>query len=87
MEDVAESAEAAKGDRFWTDILAVAMDKRERTRSRGYVEPRIKSECQSERELGQFAQTEVMPANAPLINRVGVSSSLDPLLVKNYLWF
>lgn len=26
---------------FWRDILAVAMDKRERTRSRGYVEPNI----------------------------------------------
>lgn len=38
------------------------------------------------KELERFAQTEVMPANAPLINRVGVSSSF-PFLVKNYPWF
>lgn len=78
VEDGAESTDNANGGRFWTGILAVAIDKRERTRSKGYVEPKIKSECQSERELDHFAQTEVMPANAPLINRVGVSSSLDP---------
>ena len=30
------------------------------------------------------AQTEVMPAKAPLANRFGVSSSFEPCLVKNY---
>lgn len=87
MEDEAESPGAAERDWFWRDILAVAIDKRERTRSKGYVEPKIKSKCRSEGELERFAQTEVMPANAPLTNRVGVSSSLDPLPVKSYLRF
>lgn len=86
-EDGGEFVDADKSGWFWIDILAVAIDKRERTRSRGYVEPKIKFECQSGGQLEHFAQTEVMPANAPLINRVGVSSSLDPLLVKSYCGF
>jgi len=67
VEDGVDVVDVAESDWFWTDILAVAMDKRERTRSKGYV-----------------VQTEVMPANAPLINRVGVSSCLDPLRVKSF---
>lgn len=37
--------------------------------------------------VGRFAQTEVMPANAPLIKRVGVSSSFGLLRVKSYRGF
>ena len=64
----------------------MAIDNRERTRSKGYVVPETKAEHQNEGGPERFSQTEVMPANAPLINRVGVLSSLDPLPVKNYPW-
>lgn len=47
-------------------IDAVAIERRERTRSRGYV-----------------VQTDVIPANAPLASRFGVSSSFDPNFVNH----
>jgi len=55
-EDVVADAEL-----FVESMDAVAIDNRERTRSKGYV-----------------VQTEVMPASAPLANRVGVSSCFFP---------
>jgi hypothetical protein len=64
---------------------AVAMDNRDRTRSKGYVEPAKNDEAVSyhvrehpRRSTVNDVQTEVMPAKAPLASRLGVSSSFDP---------
>lgn len=51
----------AGGDDAGSGIDAVAIESRERTRSRGYV-----------------AHTEVTPASAPAMSRVGVSSGVAP---------
>jgi len=58
-EDFAADADVC--ELFVESIDAVAIDNRERTRSKGYV-----------------VQTEVMPASAPLANRVGVSNCFFP---------
>ncbi len=71
----------------WTGIDAVAMERRERIRSRGYVVPsEILAHALIDSPLPAtevHIQTEVMPANAPLIRRVWVSSSLAPYPVNH----
>lgn len=62
-------------------MVAVAIDRRDRTRSRGYVEPEIGSVSSLTIAIEhclKHAQTEVIPANAPDNNRVGVSSGFWP---------
>jgi hypothetical protein len=70
-------------------IDAVAMDSRERTRSSGYVVP-AKNKIMLKKSPGRAAcqmgdeQTEVMPARAPLANRVGVSSCFSLCKVNHW---
>ena len=71
-------------------IDAVAIERRDRTRSSGYVEPEIHElacTCKARwRFFGglRYSQTEVMPAKAPLSRRVGVSSGLSPWFVNHW---
>ena len=70
---------------FEASIDAVAIDNRERTKSNGYVVP-AKSEIKhqiTQQIGGQDEQTEVMPASAPLVSRVGVSNCLFPFEVNH----
>lgn len=64
-------------------IVAVAIDNRDRTRSSGYVVPVVAVRIGTARNGEHYAQTEVIPANAPLTNRVGVSSGLEPPFVNH----
>ena len=74
-----ERAEGWEEGELGRSIDAVAIDSRDRTKSKGYVLPVMFEESMT--ELGiwrKHAQTEVIPANAPLSSLVGVSSSLLP---------
>lgn len=63
-------------------IEAVAIDSRERTRSKGYVLPTDvigSAGTGSARDrFSSYIQTDVIPASAPAHNRVGVSSGVAP---------
>lgn len=77
--DTGDRAACAKG------IDAVAMDKRDRTRSNGYVEPKngLSERRSAFIPKGRYEQTEVIPASAPLAKRWGVPSSLEPWVVNH----
>jgi hypothetical protein len=68
---------------------AVAIDKRDLTRSNGYVEPIgmaiwiVKHGINGGQ--GRHVQTDVIPAKAPLANRFGVSSSFVPCKVNAFI--
>jgi len=58
-----------------TDMLAVAIDKRARTRSRGYVAPAISSPLIF---YSINSHTATTPAPAPAVSRKGVESDVSP---------
>ena len=85
--DVPEDESADVAELLVAMIDAVAMDSRERTRSNGYVVPAqkiVKKDRQVAKHNRKDEQTEVMPASAPLANRVGVSSCFFPFEVNHY---
>lgn len=65
---------------------AVAIDSRDRTRSKGYVAPDIIDMSVKDGGIQSliYVQTDVIPARAPLASLLGVSSSFEPCLVKNF---
>lgn len=65
------------------DKEAVAIDNRDRTRSKGYVVPALKLTLDP-LDAGMYLQTEVMPASAPLASRLGVSNSFLPCRVNHF---
>lgn len=67
-------------------MFALAIERRERMRSSGYVVPTSKPSMTwlQRNEKGRSAQTDVIPAKAPLTNLVGVSSCFVPFAVNHW---